>query len=455
MNNRERILTTLSYREPDRIPLDFGATPVTGIHVLAIENMRKYWGLPYSPVKVTEPYQMLGEIEDDLASLLELDAVGVQPRNTMFGFANEGWKAWRAPWGQELLVPENFNVTYNDQGDVLIYPEGDTSVPPCAKMPVNGFFFDALPRQDPLDHNNLNVEDNLEEFAEITTEDLDYFTEEIEKAHASGKAVVANFGGTGLGDIALVPAMQLKHPKGIRDVTEWYMATLMHPDYVKEIFAYQTDIALKNLEKLLEFAPGYRVLHDSWGPGRIRAREADALIIDFKGKPGHRMSLKIARNALTVIPADDLRVLWMEDPDRVRQMVRTQRTDLAYLAIRELGGKATTQELRRRLTAEIIPTSSWSTWWKDTRTLMEEDEIAPVEDILIALSDGEFWVATDAGAFVELPGVGWDSVDYPSKFEGARVNCMVISGSLVWSGTSKGLGRLDYGMLKRLRESGG
>jgi len=88
-------------------------------------------------------------------------------------------------------------------------------------------------------------------------------------------------------------------------------------------------------------------------------------------------------------------------------------------------------------------------------TLMEEDEIAPVEDILIALSDGEFWVATDAGAFVELPGVGWDSVDYPSKFEGARVNCMVISGSIVWFGTSKGLGRLDYGMLKRLRESGG
>jgi hypothetical protein len=250
MTSRERILTTASHHPPDRIPLDFGATPVTGIHVLAIENMRKHWGLPERPVKVTEPYQMLGEIEEDLVALLEIDTVGVQPRNTMFGFPNDGWKEWRAPWGQELLVPEDFNVTYNDQGDVLMYPEGDTSVPPCAKMPVNGYFFDAIPRQETIDHDHLNVENNLEEFSEISDEDLHYFIREIDKAHATGKAVVANFGGTGLGDIALVPALQLKHPRGIRDVTEWYMATLMHPDYVKEIFEVQTDIALKNLEKL-------------------------------------------------------------------------------------------------------------------------------------------------------------------------------------------------------------
>ena len=132
--------------------------------------------------------------------------------------------------------------------------------------------------------------------------------------------------------------------------------------------------ALKQLDELLEFAPGYLVLHHAWGPGRIRAVEAGALIIDFKDKPGHRMSLAISRKSLKVIPPDDLRVLRMEDPDRVRQMVREKRTDLVYLAIRELGGKATTQELRRRLTAEIIPVSTWSTWWKDARTAMEEDE---------------------------------------------------------------------------------
>ena len=46
--------------------VDFGATSTTGIHVLAIENLRKYYGLEQKPVRVTDPYQMLGEIAPDL-----------------------------------------------------------------------------------------------------------------------------------------------------------------------------------------------------------------------------------------------------------------------------------------------------------------------------------------------------------------------------------------------------
>lgn len=252
MTSKERIRTTLDHREPDKIPVDFGGTPVTGIHVLAIENLRKYLGLPSVPVKVNEPYQMLGEIEDDLASALGIDTVAVPPRKTMFGFPNEGWKEFKTPWGQIVLVPEKFNVNYTPQGDVLMYPQGDTTVEPCAKMPVNGYFFDALKRQEPINHDHLNIEDNLEEFSDISDEDLQYFDSAVNNAWETGKAVVANFGGTAMGDIALVPGLDLKHPKGIRDVSEWYMATLMHTDYVTEIFREQTAIALKKLEKIYE-----------------------------------------------------------------------------------------------------------------------------------------------------------------------------------------------------------
>jgi len=250
MTCKERIQASVNHRIPDKVPVDFGATPVTGIHVLAIENLRKYFNLPDHPVKVNEPYQMLGEIEDDLAEILGIDTVPVTPKNTMFGFPNEGWKEFKTPWGQEVLVPEKFNVTIDDHGDVYMYPQGDTTVEPCAKMPVNGYFFDALMRQEPIDHNNLNLEDNLEEFTDISEEDLDYFKKEVDKACSTGKAVVANFGGMALGDIALVPGLDMKHPKGIRDVTEWYMATLMHPDYVAAIFDYETDIAIRRLEKI-------------------------------------------------------------------------------------------------------------------------------------------------------------------------------------------------------------
>jgi uroporphyrinogen-III decarboxylase len=62
--------------------------------------------------------------------------------------------------------------------------------------------------------------------------------------------VIAAFGGTALGDIALVPAMNLRHPKGIRDVAEWYMSTVMRPDYIKSIYEKQVEIAIENLTRI-------------------------------------------------------------------------------------------------------------------------------------------------------------------------------------------------------------
>jgi len=39
MNSRDLLLKTLSHKEPDRIVFDMGSTAVTGIHVLALENL--------------------------------------------------------------------------------------------------------------------------------------------------------------------------------------------------------------------------------------------------------------------------------------------------------------------------------------------------------------------------------------------------------------------------------
>jgi uroporphyrinogen-III decarboxylase len=117
-------------------------------------------------------------------------------------------------------------------------------------MPKDGWYFDAVVRQDPIDDDNLNVEDNLEEFEPVSDELLAHYASEIEKLYPTGKAILGNFGGTAFGDIALVPGMWLKHPKGIRDVAEWYMSTAMRRDYVYEIFDRQCEIAMKNLAKI-------------------------------------------------------------------------------------------------------------------------------------------------------------------------------------------------------------
>jgi hypothetical protein len=118
-------------------------------------------------------------------------------------------------------------------------------------MPKGGFYFDSIPRQLPLDDNNLKLEDNLEEFGPISDADLAHLKREAERIWTeTDKAVLGNFGGTAFGDIALVPGPWLKHPKGIRDVEEWYVSTAMRRDFVYKIFERQCEIGIKNLEKV-------------------------------------------------------------------------------------------------------------------------------------------------------------------------------------------------------------
>ena len=244
--SRQRVLDALTHRQPDRIPLDFGSTSVTGIHVSAVAALRDYYGLPHGRVKVHEPYQMLGLIEEDLQQALGVDVQGVLRRKTMFGFANENWKPWTFN-GLEVLVAGQFNVTVDENQDTLIYPEGDLSVPASARMPQGFHFFDAIIRQNHFDEDHLNPEDNLEEFSPVTEEDLAAIATDVERARATGRAVIAAFGGTALGDIAVVPAPFLKDPRGIRDVTEWYVSTKSRRDYIHRVFEKQTAIALSNL----------------------------------------------------------------------------------------------------------------------------------------------------------------------------------------------------------------
>ena len=256
MTAKERVVAALDHRQPDRVPVDFGSTGVTGMHATCVAALRRHFGLENRPVKVHEPYQMLGLLEDDLQTALGLDVEGVFPRNTMFGFPNRNWKPWRMPDGLEVLVSEDFRVTVDANGYSLIYPQGDMSAPPSGRMPRGGYFFDAIVRQPPLDEATLDPEDNLEEFTPITDEDVEYFRREIERAAATGRAVMASFGGTAFGDIALVPALFLKHPKGIRDIAEWYMATTSRREYIHRVFDRQCEIAIANLARIHAAAGG-------------------------------------------------------------------------------------------------------------------------------------------------------------------------------------------------------
>lgn len=253
MNSRERVQAALAHREGDRIPLDLGGCGQTGMHATTVYALRQALKLdpPGTPVKVIEPYQMLGEIAPDLQERLGVDVVGLAPPGTLFGFQNEDWKSWTFWDGTPLLVPGRFNTEPDENGDLLMYVDGDKSVPPSAKMPRGGFYFDSLVRQEPIDEASLNPEDNASDYGLISEASLAFLRDEAERLYnQSDRALVMVFDGTGFGDVALVPGPWVKHPKGIRDVAEWYISSVTRQDYIRQVFERQCEIALANLPRV-------------------------------------------------------------------------------------------------------------------------------------------------------------------------------------------------------------
>jgi uroporphyrinogen decarboxylase len=132
MNSNERILATLNHHEPDRIPFDMGSCQVTGIHVVAYQNLRNALGLPEVKIQMCDAVQQLGSIDEDLVRLLNIDTRGLYPLNS-----------------------HNWQVVEKDAGDYWAYYDewGITHYRPKK----NGLYFSVV--KVPLPSTDLTVED--------------------------------------------------------------------------------------------------------------------------------------------------------------------------------------------------------------------------------------------------------------------------------------------------------
>lgn len=250
MTGKEKLKLALNHEEGPLL-LDIGGMPTTGIHCIVLEQVREYLGLEKRPIKILEPVQMLGVLDEDIREALGIQTQPCWGANCMMGFpAKDDYKEWRTPWGQEVLVPKDFVTTTDEKGDTLLYACGDTNYKAAGRMPRTGMFFDNTERFPEFDEDNYRLEDNLEEFGPIPQDDLDWLALQRQRYEASSNVIMGNLGGTAFGDIALVPGPMLKEPKGIRDVTEWYISIASRPEILHEIFEYQAHYAIENLEKM-------------------------------------------------------------------------------------------------------------------------------------------------------------------------------------------------------------
>ena len=98
MTSRQRLQRTLEHKPVDKLCFDLGAGGQTGMEVCAVHHLREaLLGKSEHKVKISEPFQMLGEIDEELRKAVDADVVGVHPPCDMFDIRQIGWKSFTMP----------------------------------------------------------------------------------------------------------------------------------------------------------------------------------------------------------------------------------------------------------------------------------------------------------------------------------------------------------------------
>jgi len=137
MTSREWIIAAINHEPPERVPIDLGATPSSGISAIAYSNLVNYIGKPGLPVLIYDVVQQLAQ--PDMAVLDEF-GVDVLDIGREFNEKSSDWKpttlansapAYYPKWFNPVKLSDSSFATYDNDGVTML-----------SRMPAGATFFD-------------------------------------------------------------------------------------------------------------------------------------------------------------------------------------------------------------------------------------------------------------------------------------------------------------------------
>ena len=154
MNSRELIMASINHQEVNRVPMDLGATPSSGISAIAYNNLTKYLGMENSKTKIYDVVQQLAQPEDQFISKFGIDVIDI---GRAFNDQESDWYPITMANGATAYYPKWFKPVKKSDGSYVAYDQEGEII---AKMPEGATFFDetVFPYLEgyPDDYNDLS-----------------------------------------------------------------------------------------------------------------------------------------------------------------------------------------------------------------------------------------------------------------------------------------------------------
>jgi len=136
MNSRERVLACIEHKEPDRIPVDLGSTPSSGISAIAYNNLKEHLGIKTGHNRVYDVVQQLSQPEDDIIDMFGVDVIDI---GRAYNVNDSDWYEFELPGGYNVEFPGWFKPVRQNDNSFQAYAQDGSLI---GIMPVGAPFFD-------------------------------------------------------------------------------------------------------------------------------------------------------------------------------------------------------------------------------------------------------------------------------------------------------------------------
>ncbi|MFW6312330.1 MAG: uroporphyrinogen decarboxylase family protein [Spirochaetota bacterium] len=136
MSSRERVLSAIDHREADRVPIDMGSTPSSGISAVAYDALKQHLGITSGSTQIYDVVQYLAQPEWPIIDRLGVDVLDI---GRAMNSRESDWRDTTMPNGRPAQYPSWFVPRENSDGTWIARHRDGT---PIAAMPKGAVFFD-------------------------------------------------------------------------------------------------------------------------------------------------------------------------------------------------------------------------------------------------------------------------------------------------------------------------
>ncbi len=137
MTSRERVLAAIGHRQPDRVPVDLGSNPSSGISAMAYNKLKAALGVSGGHTRIYDVVQQLAQPEEAVLAALGTAVLDI---GRTFNTADEDWYDITLTDGSAAQYPKRFRPVLRSDGAREVEQDGLV----IARMPHQGAFYDQM-----------------------------------------------------------------------------------------------------------------------------------------------------------------------------------------------------------------------------------------------------------------------------------------------------------------------